>query len=209
MSKKSDSSETPSRIVRRNFPKGKLTRFNYRKRALPCLLVDFSNRCAYSMLHKDMAGGESALDVDHFDPRLKSGYLQSYSNLFPASRHCNGKKQNAWPTREMQAAGIRFLDCTKEHDYDVHILEDPGTHRVFGVTPVGRYHVRVLDLNADVFIRHRKMRTNLRIFMTETPVIIKPKTFERLRAAIQLTKDFQELMIPVIRYGTPPSAPKA
>lgn len=158
------------------------------------------------MLHKDMAGGVSAIDVDHFDPRLKTHYLQSYSNLFPASRHCNGKKQNAWPTTEMQAAGIRFLDCTKEHDYGVHILEDPVTHRVFGVTPAGRYHVRVLDLNAAVFIKHRQMRANLRTFMTETPLTIKPKAFDRIRAAIQLAKALQDVAIPFIPYGKPPLA---
>lgn len=159
------------------------------------------------MLHKDMAGGESAIDVDHFDPRLKSRYLQSYSNLFPASRHCNGKKQNAWPTKEMEAAGIRFLDCTKEHDYGAHILEDPATHRVFGITPAGRYHVRVLDLNAGVFIKHRQMRANLRVFMTETCVSIKPKAFDRLQVAIQLAKNLQEMAIPLIPYGIPPLVP--
>lgn len=205
MFKKSASDEPPSRIVRKNFPKGKLTRSNYRKRALSCLMADFSDRCAYSMLHKDMAGGVSAIDVDHFDPRLKSQYLQSYSNLFPSSRHCNGKKQNAWPTKEMEAAGIRFLDCTKEHDYGGHILEDPATHRVFGTTPAGRYHVRVLDLNASVFIKHRQMRANLRVFMTETPVTIKPKPFERLRAAVQSAKELQEMAIPFIPYGIPPT----
>lgn len=204
MSKKSESNEQPSRIVRKNFPKGKLTRSNYRKRALSCLLADFSDRCAYSMIHKDMAGGESAIDVDHFDPRLKSRYLQSYSNLFPASRHCNGKKQNAWPTKEMEAAGIRFLDCTKEHDYGVHILEDPVTHRVFGITPAGRYHVRVLDLNAGVFIKHRQMRANLRVFMTETPLTIKPKVLNQLRPAVELAKNLLEMAIPSIPYGTPP-----
>jgi hypothetical protein len=159
------------------------------------------------MLHKDMAGGESALDVDHFDPRLKSRYLQSYSNLFPACRHCNGKKQNAWPTKEMQAIGVRFLDCTKEHDYGTHILEDPITHRVFGITPAGRYHVRVLDLNAGVLIKHRKMRADLQVFMTETPLTIRPKPFDRLRAAIDLAKDLRELAIPPIPYGVPPGPP--
>ena len=208
MSKKSELDGPPSRIVRKNFPKGKITRSNYRKRALPCLLMDFSDRCAYSMLHKDMAGGESAIDVDHFDPRLKSRYLQSYSNLFLASRHCNGKKQNAWPTKEMEDAGIRFLDCTKEHDYGLHILEDPATHRVFGITPAGRYHVRVLDLNAEVFIKHRRMRANLGIFISETPVTIKPKPFDRLLAAIELAKDFRDLAIPLIPYGTPPPSPQ-
>ena len=207
MCRKPDSDEPASRIVRKNFPKGKITRSNYRKRALPCLLADFSDRCAYSMLHKDMAGGESAIDVDHFDPRLKSRYLQSYSNLFPASRHCNGKKQNSWPTKEMEAAEIRFLDCTKEHDYGVHILEDPATHRVFGITPAGRYHVRILDLNAGVFIKHRKMRANLGVFMNETPLTIKPKPFDRLVAAIALARDLRDLAIPFIPYGTPPLAP--
>jgi hypothetical protein len=76
------------------------------------------------------------------------------------------------------------------------------------VTPAGRYHVRVLDLNADVFIKHRKLRADLRTFMTETPMIIKRMTFEGLPAAIQLVKDFRELMIPAIRYGAHSPRPK-
>lgn len=107
----------------------------------------------------------------------------------------------------MLAAGIRFLDCTKEHDYGLHILEDPGTHRVFGISPAGRYHVRVLDLNAGVFIKHRQMRAKLQVFMTETPLTIKPKAFDRLRGAVQLAKCLQEMAIPFIPYGSPCPAP--
>lgn len=153
------------------------------------------------MLHEDLAGGQSAIDVDHFDPTLKNRYLQPYDNLFPACRHCNGKKQNAWPSEELRKKGVRFLDCTKEHDYGDHILEDPETHRVFGITPAGRYHVRVLDLNADVLVKQRKLRADFQTLTTSTPVRF-TKPFAQMAGIIQMGKELIKLMIPPIPYGT-------
>ena len=122
------------RVKRTQRPRGKLTKHNYRERALPSLLIDFQNRCAYSMRHQKMADG--SLDVDHFDPREKRNYLQRYNNLFLASPHCNGRKSDFWPTVSEERQGIRFLNCCKEYDYGKHIFEDPRTNEVFGVTPI-------------------------------------------------------------------------
>lgn len=197
MSRKSASIKEP-RVVRKHFPKGRITRTNYRKRALPSLLADFDHRCAYSMLHEDNAGGRMAMDVDHFDPTIKDKYVQPYENLFLASRHCNGKKQDHWPNREMRSQGIRFLDCTSERDYGVHIFEDPITHRVFGVTPAGIYHVRVLDLNADVFVKHRTLRATLSMVMSHTPEGI------RFQPIIKMSEELLKTAIPAIPYAVPP-----
>ncbi len=145
------------------------------------------------------------MDVDHFDPTIKDRYLQPYKNLFLACRHCNGKKSAFWPTPEMIAHGIRFLDCTQEADYGEHILEDPISHKVFGTTPAGKYHVRILDLNADVLVKHRSMRANLRLFLTKTPLIMKPKAFDQLLPVLALNTELLRLMIPDIPCRTPPT----
>ena len=60
------------------------------------------------------------------------------------------------------AKGVRFLNCCEEHDYGVHILENPTTHLVVGVTPPGKYHVRMLDLNAPHLVQERAERSRLR-----------------------------------------------
>ena len=54
--------------------------------------------------------------------------------------------------------GIRFLNPCEEDDYGRHMLENPKTHEVFGVTPAGKYHIRVLDLNAPHLVRERRQR---------------------------------------------------
>src|SRR5436190_1509144 len=72
--------------------------------ALQCLMADFGGRCSYSMQHHSRAG---RLEVDHFNPNFKKDLIQHCSNLFPASRHCNGVKSNHWPTQKEQKAGLR------------------------------------------------------------------------------------------------------
>ena len=140
------------------------------------------------------------MDIDHFDPRGKRKYLQPYENLFLACRHCNGKKSSQWPSPELKALGIRFLDCTVESDYGEHIFEDPDSHEVFGVTPAGKYHVRVLDLNADIFIKHRTLRAQLQIFLSQTPVIVKRGSFAEISGLVSVMIAQLQLMIPVIPY---------
>lgn len=140
------------------------------------------------------------MDVDHFDPSRKTAYHQRYENLFLACRHCNGKKGSQWPTPKLVALGIRFLDCTVEADYGEHIFEDPDSHEVFGVTPAGIYHVRVLDLNADIFIKHRKLRSEMQIVLTDTLVILKRVSFAEIHKMVSLILAHRDQMIPPIAY---------
>lgn len=140
------------------------------------------------------------MDVDHFDPRKKAEYIQRYDNLFPACRHCNGKKSALWPTAEMRALKIRFLDCTAEHDYGVHIFEDPESHEVFGVTPAGKYHVRVLDLNADIFVRQRALRAKMHLLLRETASQLPGDGFARLTEIITMFSAHFATLIPLIPY---------
>ena len=128
------SNSKKGRIVRGPPPSKRLKRHAYRD-ALPELLRDFGSRCAYSMQHERAAG---LLEVDHFDPRLKKALIQDYENLFPASRHCNGKKGSHWPTKTESANGCRFLNPCKEIDYGKQIFENPTTHELIGTTKAAK-----------------------------------------------------------------------
>lgn len=95
--------------------------------------------------------------------------------------------------------GIRFLDCCSEWDYGEHIFEDPITHQLFGVTPAGRYHIRMCDLNAPQFMRERTIRSRLRVILNSSPAIIRDleKGLE-LSNLLTLLTDIAERFIPPI-----------
>lgn len=147
-----------ARLTKRKFIRYKHFRRTTYSKAKPYLIEDIGARCAYSMLHEEQMGGDTCLEVEHFDPRRKKDKVQKYVNLLLSSRHCNLKKSAKWPTKEQEAKGIHFIDPTVELDYGKHIYEDPDTHEVFGVTPAGRWQVLQMDLNAGFLIRKRKER---------------------------------------------------
>src|ERR1700716_3517018 len=98
-----DMSSSP-RIKRRKSVGRNFTKYNFRK-AFPYLVDDFKGRCAYSMQHVDRIG-DTAMHIDHFDPRLKEKYKQVYSNLYLASSQCNIAKGKHWPTLVEQSWGL-------------------------------------------------------------------------------------------------------
>jgi hypothetical protein len=161
---------------------------------LPELLRDFGERCAYSMQHQSRSG---ALEVDHFDPRLKSEMIQDYGNLFPASRHCNGKKSDTWPGKEELAAGCRFLNPCEEMDYGEQIYEDPATHRLVGAAPAAIWHIRVCGLNADHLVFERKRRAVHWKQINRTVVLVRGNQ-EEVGELIKKYREEVELMIPEI-----------
>lgn len=152
------SNSTKPRVTRSK-PSVSFTEATYRK-AKPYLLNDFGGRCAYSLQHVQRVGYR-CMEVDHFNPNRRGPSRHEYSNLFPATRHCNGAKSDLWPARELRKAGVRFLNPTKEQDYGVHIFEDPQTHELVGATPAGKYHIRCCDLNAPHLVRERRDRAEL------------------------------------------------
>jgi hypothetical protein len=126
------------------------------------LLTDSGGRCAYSMIHERECGRET-IEVDHFDPRRENGKKNhDYKNLLPAYGPCNRSKSNKWPSAEAEAAGVRFLNPTVERDYGVHLFEDPQSHKIIGLTPAGKYHLRYLSLNTDYLVRKRANRSSAR-----------------------------------------------
>lgn len=136
---------------------------------MPYLLADFEGRCAYSLQHVNRVGNRR-MEVDHFNPNLRGPARNSYSNLFPATRHCNGSKKDTWPEPQFAKLGARFLNPTKEQDYGVHIFEEAVTHRLVGITPAGKYHVRCCDLNAPHLVLERAERARLRQLLNDYPI---------------------------------------
>jgi len=105
------------------------------------------------------------MEVDHFDPRWKKEPLQTYANLFLASRHCNLAKGDYWPSPPDALNGLRLLNPCVELDYGHHIFEyppsHPESHKLVGKTPAGKLHIRILGLNAETFVLERKQRSEL------------------------------------------------
>lgn len=183
------------RIKRGPPPKKPIKRHKHRA-ALPELIRDFGPRCAYSMQHQSRSG---TLEVDHFDPRKKKALIQDYKNLFPASRHCNGKKSDNWPNKAEQAAGCRFLNPCEEMDYEEQIFENPETHELIGITPAARWHIRICGLNANHLIEERCRRAKHWNTLNNQGVTFKEGVAHHV--AKELIKNYREeveLMIPQI-----------
>ena len=187
------SSSRKPRVRRGPPPEKSIKRRNYRD-ALPELMRDFGGRCAYSMQHHVRCG---PLEVDHFDPRLKRELIQNYGNLFPASRHCNGKKSDTWPNKEELASGCRFLNPCEEMDYGEQVFEDPATHRLVGTTRAAVWHIRVCGLNADHLVYERRRRADHWTEIKRTTVLVKGN-HEEVMELIRRFREEVELMIPEI-----------
>ena len=142
--------------------------------------------------------GDRIMEVDHFNPTLTQRQRNRYENLKPASRHSNGAKSDNWPSSSDRKRGLRFLDCCREQDYGKHIFEDPKTHELVGVTPAGRYHIEMCDLNAKHYVRERADRAALRsLSLTLQNIRIKGDLDSAIDAIRQFTEHV-DLMIPPI-----------
>ena len=174
--------------MQRNSSRKSFARTAYAK-ALPFLLEDFGYRCAYSLVHHRQES--KGLEVDHFDPRLKGQAIQRYENLMPSTRLCNSLKGNHWPTPQEREEGIRFLDPSKEQDYDYQIFEDPATHCLVGTTVAAKYHIRVLGLNSPFFVRQRADRAKFHAFMKMPGIMHGVEQVEAVK------KKFDEMIPPI------------
>ena len=134
-------------------------RTKYRQ-ALGPLLRETNDRCGYSLQHV-LDLGRKSMEVDHFNPTLRHPFRNRHGNLIAASRHCNGAKSDTWPTEEERREGLYLINPYEEADYGKHIVEDPGTGELIGKTTTGRWHIEILDLNADHLIQKRLDRTRL------------------------------------------------
>lgn len=189
------------RIKRGKAPERKFHRTTYREAIKP-LLAEFDSRCAYSDQHIKLVG-ETTMEVDHFDPRKKKDRVQDYFNLLPATRHCNGKKGKFWPTEQDIKDQIRVINPAEEPDWGVHIFEDPETFHLWGATPTGRAHIRILDLNAEHLVRERQFRHRIRQQIFETPVFVKTIEFQAPEVLQTLRSQLDILIRPIAQKPKP------
>lgn len=137
------------------------------------------------------------MEIDHFDPRLKGKLIQRYDNLFLATRHCNAAKGDTWPTRAEERLGLRFLNPCMELDYGGHIFEDPHTHLLVGVTPAGRFHIRMLDLNAGHLVAERRERAEISQLLANAPFTLRTgRSPDSLTDLVRALREQLEEMIP-------------
>ena len=188
------SSSSKPRVVRKHKSKKFYSKWNYRN-ALPFLLGDFDQRCAYSMIHAKQVG-EGAMHVDHHNPNLKR--RSPYTNLYPAYSICNQSKGDDWPSSLDEE---RYLDPCAETDYDEQIFEDPTNHYLVGTNAAARYHILMLDLNNPALVHHREERANLWALFNR-PGICKPGSPTREADASEIGLTLLEILrtkIPVIK----------
>jgi hypothetical protein len=159
------------------------------------------------MAHYERHGGLGAMDVDHHNPTLSDATKNNYNNLFLTTRHCNGKKSNNWPSTEQQKLGIRFLNPCEEIDYGVHIFEDPDTFEVWGETPPGRYHIRILDLNAPHLVKERRIRHIFRSLYGEPSRVElvgnPPDPAAALNGIKAFVEEFEMMIPPILQKKKP------
>ncbi|MDH7502017.1 MAG: hypothetical protein QHJ82_04785 [Verrucomicrobiota bacterium] len=84
-----------------------------------------------------------------------------------------------------------------ELDYGEHIFEDSHTHWLVGVTPAGRFHIRMLDLNADHLVAERRERAEIRQLLANAPFTLRPgRSSESLTDLLSVLRKQVEEMIP-------------
>lgn len=136
---------SPAPIVKGDYPA-------YR----PFVRKDFEQCCAYCYLHERHAAGEFNFQLDHYRPKhLFPNLRKQFENLYWSCSVCNGirSKYKHWPSDELLAKGICFVDLCKD-DFDQHyeILPDG---RLKALTPSADYTIDKINLNSDHLVKLR------------------------------------------------------
>ncbi len=118
---------------------------------------DFRECCAYCLLPELLAAGEENFELDHFQPRsLFPDRTHDFYNIYYSCHPCNHIKHDKWPSEELQAGGIGFVDLCLE-DFAQHFEErDDGTW--VPLTRSAAYTIKTLRLNRDHLVRIRRMK---------------------------------------------------
>lgn len=131
--------------------------------------MDFDFTCVYCLSHEAEVGSGAAFggfEIEHFRPKsLRRELRHRYDNLLWACRACNLAKGGTWPSLELEQAGYRFVDPSRE-GLGKHI-ELAGYDQVAPKTAAGSYVVKKLDLNSTLHTFRRRER-NEKIRRLET-----------------------------------------
>ena len=129
------------------------------RRFRPYIREDFSECCAYCLLHELLAGGAENFELDHFRPKSRYPDLTHvYENLYYSCHPCNNIKRHFWPTDALLARGYRFVDPCHD-DFSTHFTEVDG--RWEPITPAGDYSQERLRLNRKHLVEIRRIIAQL------------------------------------------------
>ena len=179
-------------VTKNSSPRKWYARTAYRDAAFPYLCKDFEDRCAYSLLHISQMS-KMVMEVDHFDPRKKDKNKQVYTNLVIAYRPCNNSKRAQWPTRAQAKLGMCYLNPRIDIDYGKHLFEDPDTHKIFGVTEEGKWHVEKLNLNDEFLVKARAQRARWKMIIENESAKILEAPQGRESTALNSAAELREL----------------
>jgi len=197
------SNSTNPRLQRIAKAPRKFGRRNYRQ-AFPFLTEEFKSRCVYSDVHIACSGGDVAMHIDHYNPKKKKLVRQDYFNLLLAAANCNSKKGEYWPNARQLGLGLRIINPCSEPDYSVHVVECPKTHRLWGKTVTGRFHITRLGLNAWHLVDQRAMRHMIYVTLNDLSVG-RVKDDDKVLQTIGLLKRQLETLPGAIPFEEPPA----
>lgn len=202
-------SKAPRIQRQRNLQKS-FARTQYRK-ALPALLLDFSNRCAYSMISLHLTSDVDK-HIDHFDPDSKKRPRVYLHELLLCSSHCNIAKSCYKPTRDQRIQGLTLFNPTEETEYGVDIFEQAESGLLVGTTCRAKLHLIKLGLNAPHLLKLRKRRTvdrerleSIEFFhFKEPPTVALVSMIRQFIETLKIGIDESILVIPFIEVKAQP-----
>jgi hypothetical protein len=124
----------------------------------PFVREDFSECCAYCLLHEIVSSGEDNFELDHFRPKsnpLFASLINDFYNIYYSCHVCNHYKGNSWPDSDLEIAGYRFVDPCKER-FSAHFKEEPDG-RWSALTKAGEYTEAKLRLNRKHLVEIRML----------------------------------------------------
>jgi len=121
---------------------------------------DFSECCAYCLLHELLAAGAGNFELDHFRPKsLFPNLAENYFNLYYSCHVCNQYKAAAWPSAELSKRGFGYLDFCRESFSEHFRARDDGFWEP--LTPRAEYTVARLRLNRPHLVEIRRLLRRL------------------------------------------------
>lgn len=127
-----------------NPPKSEKNYYKYRD----LIREDFSECCAYCLLHELISGGRDSFELDHFRPKsnpLFSHLINHFYNIYYSCNVCNLYKGDSWPSNDLEHQGYRFVDPCKEN-FSTHFIENNNGQWI-PITNAGIYMEKKLRLN--------------------------------------------------------------
>ncbi|HEY85750.1 MAG TPA: hypothetical protein G4N96_11650 [Chloroflexi bacterium] len=146
-----------------------LSENNYRKYR-SYIREDFSECCAYCLMHETFARGQENFELDHFKPKSEpefSSLIHEYTNIYYSCHVCNQQKWKHWPSEELYSKGYRFVDTCKEN-FSMHFEDKEGYWEP--ISPAGEYTTEKIRLNSRHNIEIRQMIMGLLSLFGEPPI---------------------------------------